>query len=444
MSKVNQAQEDFTQKETDNQTANAGTDKTLQDTTLKALNAARETLRNAKDAAAREEDAAGVKAEQEDERRTALNDFYSCEQDLRNATEEAEKDPKDSAKQQAVATARNKLDVAKTRWKRADEALQALGTKESVSKLEVDGIRTMENTAKGQITSINSEISELQMSLGATGAGLANAPNVITGVSKENALTYANDDASMKPGAATAALGEESADVWTKVAFSVGTSSDSSSTRESNVSASANISVGHWWAKVQASTSFSSSSKTVSSQMSSCRVDGSFSAMVVNIKRPWLHSELFQDFDIDIPAGTKLSPGAQQIKEWVDKGDRGNGANKRTEYGKFPAYPTAFIVAADTVLEFKSTQKNSEEMMKALSTDSSIQASYGPWGLKCGASAKTNSQESAQNMEVKDGSLRICFQAPQIIGWVSEILPELPRGGELGGLTAPPNKAFRA
>lgn len=46
-------------------------------------------------------------------------------------------------------------------------------------------------------------------------------------------------------------------------------------------------------------------------------------------------------------------------------------------------------------------------------------------------------------MEVKDGSLRIAFQAPQIIGWVSEILPQLPRGGTIGGLTAPPNTAFR-
>ena len=123
--------------------------------------------------------------------------------------------------------------------------------------------------------------------------------------------------------------------------------------------------------------------------------------MVVNIKRPWLHSDLFHDFGVDIPDNTKLSPAAAQIKHWVENGDTGTGANKRTGYGKFPAFPTAFIVATDTVLEvnqqfrdgtvldaeepqFKSTQKNNEEMMSALSTDSSIQASYGPWGLKGG------------------------------------------------------------
>ena len=85
--------------------------------------------------------------------------------------------------------------------------------------------------------------------------------------------------------------------------------------------------------------------------MSSCSIDGVFSALVISIKRPWLLSDLFQDFDIDISENTKLSPGAAQIKHWVENGDFKSGANKRTEYGKFPAYPTAFIVAADTVLK---------------------------------------------------------------------------------------------
>lgn len=60
-------------------------------------------------------------------------------------------------------------------------------------------------------------------------------------------------------------------------------------------------------------------------------------------------------------------------------------------------------------------------------------------------SVKTDSKESSQKMEVKDRSLQIAFQAPQIFGWVSEILPRLPRGrnATTGGLTAPPNIAFR-
>jgi hypothetical protein len=59
-------------------------------------------------------------------------------------------------------------------------------------------------------------------------------------------------------------------------------------------------------------------------------------------------------------------------------------------------------------------------------------------------SLKTENKESSQKMEVKDGALRIAFQAPQIIGWVSEILPQLPRTATAGGLTGTPNKGFRA
>ena len=53
--------------------------------------------------------------------------------------------------------------------------------------------------------------------------------------------------------------------------------------------------------------------------------------------------------DIDTPKGTFLSPGARTIKWWVEtrtSEDEHNGY-VRTNYGKFPANPTAFIVAAN-------------------------------------------------------------------------------------------------
>ncbi len=87
-----------------------------------------------------------------------------------------------------------------------------------------------------------------------------------------------------------------------------------------------------------------------------CRVDGSCSATVVNIKCRWLHGDLFQDIDIDISDNTKLSPGAEQIKNWVDKGNTGTEAEKRTDYAKILAYPTAFVVAAVTVLKVCDTR----------------------------------------------------------------------------------------
>lgn len=312
---------------------------------------AKERLTKAKDDAARMESVGSIRTERELELKAAWKDIYKYE-----AAEREASDAKDDAQ---LKTAHSNLEAAKERWQIADRALQAIGTKDSVLSLEADGIQTMKIAIKGHLNSLDSDINAAQAQLGSTSAGLANAPNAIIGVAGDKALIRASDDASAQSGSATVALGEESADVWTKIAFTVGSESSSSSTRESNISGSANLEVGRWWARVKASSSFSSSSKKVESTMSSCRVEGSFSAMVVNIKRPWLHSDLFQDFDIDISENTKLSPGAEQIKTWVDKGDTETGPDRRTDYGKFPAYPTAFIVAADTVLEVCDTHLRS-------------------------------------------------------------------------------------
>lgn len=345
MVKVQTARTELTTAEKNNETAQAGTDDIAKATATRALNQAKDNLGNLEDAAAYAELVGSLRGQQETELRIALKNIYDAEAEIQAAL-----DPKDDEKEK---TARLKLENAKEKWQAANQALQIVGTKDSVKSLEGDGIKTMKIAIKGHLKSLDGDISTLQSQLDSTGAGLANAPNAIIGVAedRDKSLIRANNDVAAQGSTATAAGGEESADVWTKVAFTVSNQKDTSSTKESSISGSTNLEVGNWWASVKASSSFSSSSKKVESAMSKCEVSGSFSAMVVNIKRPWLHSDLFQDFDIDIPANTKLSPGAAQIKEWVEKGDPGTGANKRTEYGKFPAYPTAFIVAADTVLE---------------------------------------------------------------------------------------------
>ncbi|XTI95279.1 hypothetical protein V2W45_1445333 [Cenococcum geophilum] len=66
--------------------------------------------------------------------------------------------------------------------------------------------------------------------------------------------------------------------------------------------------------------------------------------------------------------------------------------------------------------EVHSSDSKAEQMMSALSTNSSLSVSYGPWAVKGGAHLKTDSKNSNQRMEAKNGSLRIAFQAPQIIG----------------------------
>ncbi|KAM0080638.1 hypothetical protein ACKRZS_007195 [Fusarium odoratissimum] len=120
----------------------------------------------------------------------------------------------------------------------------------------------------------------------------------------------------------------------------------------------------------------------------------------------------------------------------------------RTNYGKFPAYPTAFTVAADANLSFKNDESAAKQVLNVLQTDSSVEASFGYWGFGGGAGAKVKADDksASQHMEVKNGALNISLQAPQIIGLVSEVLPELPLGDKPkeGGLNGAPVRGFRA
>jgi hypothetical protein len=82
----------------------------------------------------------------------------------------------------------------------------------------------------------------------------------------------------------------------------------------------------------------------------------------------------------------------------------------------FAAYPTSFIIAADTKIEFKGEAKAIEEFWKA----GSEVVGYGPWSVS----------NSAATKEIKvnptSTGCQIFFGAPQIIGWVSQTVPSPP------------------
>ncbi|KAL5607048.1 hypothetical protein FOBRF1_007545 [Fusarium oxysporum] len=132
---------------------------------------------------------------------------------------------------------------------------------------------------------------------------------------------------------ASAGDGDSGADVGTRIDFTVSSQTTDHKQEEHGISGAFHAEAQTRFASVKVESSFSKSNKEVSDFMSSSTVSGSFSAMVV---RSWLHAELFQDFDIDIPAGTFLSPGAKAIKYWMESGDNEFGKYMRTNYGKFP------------------------------------------------------------------------------------------------------------
>ena len=78
----------------------------------------------------------------------------------------------------------------------------------------------------------------------------------------------------------------------------------------------------------------------------------------------------------------------------------------------------------------------------ASTIDNYIQASYGPWRL--GASLNIDNKEVDSRLDIHDWEVVRSFQAPQIIGWVPELLSQLPRkaDGLNCDLTAMPSISF--
>ncbi|KAF5582969.1 hypothetical protein FPANT_8304 [Fusarium pseudoanthophilum] len=147
-------------------------------------------------------------------------------------------------------------------------------------------------------------------------------------------------------------------------------------------------------------------------EMASCDVTISFSALVVNISRPWLHSELFSDTDLEVQRGVKVSPGPSRIHEMLEA--------QEEEWGSewaFPAYPISFLIAANTTIELKGQTKAVEEVWRA----GSEVVGYGPWSVSGSAVDRQTRVEATLT------GCKISFGSPQIIGWVSQVVPSLPR-----------------
>lgn len=76
-------------------------------------------------------------------------------------------------------------------------------------------------------------------------------------------------------------------------------------------------SVGFGLWSVGGSYSHDGNHKSMQSDMAACDVSVSFSALVVNINRPWLYGELFIDADLEVAENVKLSPGPLKLHQLI-------------------------------------------------------------------------------------------------------------------------------
>ncbi|KAL1610520.1 hypothetical protein SLS60_002189 [Paraconiothyrium brasiliense] len=217
------------------------------------------------------------------------------------------------------------------------------------------------------------------------------------------------------------AASAEDADPWTTITFSYSASDLKTHTTESEWGMKVGGSVGFGLWSVGGSYSHDESHKSMQSDMAACDISVSFSALVVNINRPWLYGELFSDIDIEVAAGVNLSPGPLQLHQMIKE----QKPDVIAMWSQFPAYPTSFIVAADTTIEFRGVTKHIEEHFDSHSNSGGASVGYGPWSV----SSSFHESATEQSMQVHSTSTgcKISFGAPQVIAWVSQILPPLPR-----------------
>jgi hypothetical protein len=208
---------------------------------------------------------------------------------------------------------------------------------------------------------------------------------------------------------------------WTKISVSISSSTSESST-ESKTSSSAGSASAAWGLfSASGGFSYSQASARASQSAANCNVEISFEALLVTISRSWLHGELFADPELNVAAGVELSPGWSKLKDAIDKRE----TTTLSRFAHFPSYPTAFIVASNIELEFRGDTTDLEDAIESSSFDANLKVGYGPFSL--GASHKQDRKSAKTKMETTAMGTRISLEAPTIIGWVTTLLPELPR-----------------
>ncbi|KAK6511799.1 hypothetical protein TWF481_000705 [Arthrobotrys musiformis] len=208
---------------------------------------------------------------------------------------------------------------------------------------------------------------------------------------------------------------------WTKISLSVSASSQSSSRESSSSSTSASASASGWWWSASASFNHSEASMKASNATSNCNVDIKFEALLVTIDRAWLHGELFTDPELNTSADVAISPGALDLHKLIDQ----KNEKALAKYPHFPSYPTSFIVASNVELEFRGDTTALEEAVESSHTDAQVKIGYGPFSLSGSHSQDKSSAKT--KMETTATGTRITLEAPAIIGWVSQLVPQLPR-----------------
>ncbi|KIK63174.1 hypothetical protein GYMLUDRAFT_72397 [Collybiopsis luxurians FD-317 M1] len=224
-------------------------------------------------------------------------------------------------------------------------------------------------------------------------------------------------------------------DYFTAITVEISSTSDSKSSKEEASSMSFGASASYGWNSFSVSHAQSQAHAEAQSELENASVKVSFECMRVDITRPWLRTELFYDEDLVLgPSSPHISPGFGKLNAllegtWKSEDDSTSVEEELARYSLFPMIPTAFLVACNVVLEISGSTSKLQTMFNTASssTSASLSVGFGPFSASASASYSHSKTEASSKCESTASGCRISIQSPQIIGWISEMIPALPR-----------------
>ncbi|KIJ24132.1 hypothetical protein M422DRAFT_275151 [Sphaerobolus stellatus SS14] len=213
-------------------------------------------------------------------------------------------------------------------------------------------------------------------------------------------------------------------DFFTPITVELSSSSETTATQTSASTFSAGATASWGITSVSASVDHSEAHTSAMKELVSSNVKVSFECIRVDITRPWLRPELFYDEDLVPGPGIKISPGFTRLRELMES-QAPNAQSELAMYSTFPLYPTAFLVGCNVVLEISGSTSSLQTYMNSSNTSASLSVGYGPFSAN--ASGSHSSSNAGSNCQTTASGCRIEIKAPQIIGWISQMVPALPR-----------------
>ncbi|KAG8811633.1 hypothetical protein FRC17_002371, partial [Serendipita sp. 399] len=354
----------------------------------------------------------------------ALNTLMTKSQAYEQKRREVAKIPSPTDQQKAeLETARKEKEdaaqaAAKARKDHDDKTTSALRNK--IASQSAKSLDVIKGQLDADIEGVVKEIAQLEKELEDTLKKSGVITNIVT-----DALGDTDDSSSQPPSGDTGSGGKPApsaslADYWTSISLEMSSSESSTSQTDSSTSFSAGGSASWGLFSVGGSASHSSANSDVSNKMAKLETKISFDVMRVDITRPWLRSEFFYDSSFDVAPNEKISPGPALLSVMMDPvNNLPPGATVTKEereralydYSLFPFYSTAFLLAANLVLEFKGDTSDISAHFHSSSTSGSVKVGYGPFSVSSSAS-HSKSDQNTSCVTTSEGC-RITTKAPQ-------------------------------